>query len=54
MKKQILSLTIALLLSAPVAPLWAQKERSEIEEQYKWNVYDLYESEQLGTKARRS
>ncbi len=52
MKKQILSLTIALLLSAPVAPLWAQKERSEIEEQYKWNVYDLYESEQAWNQSK--
>ncbi len=46
MKKQILSLSLAFFLAGSTTTIWAQKERSEIDDQYKWNVYDLYSSEQ--------
>ncbi len=46
MKKQILSLSLAVFLAGSTTTIWAQKERSEIDDQYKWNVYDLYSSEQ--------
>ncbi len=47
MKKQMLSFSMAALMLAGVATgASAQKERSEIADKYKWNVYDLYNSDE--------
>lgn len=35
-----------------LSPAIAQKERSEIEDQYKWNVNDLYESDEAWAEAK--
>lgn len=47
MKKHVITLA-AILCGMTVIPFnaMAQKERSEIEEKYKWNVYDLYANDE--------
>ncbi len=47
-----LALVLAAVLSAPAAPLAA--ERSEVPDKYKWNLADLYPSEAAWTQAKES
>lgn len=46
MKRQLIAASLsAMMLAGAVTNASAQEERSEIADQYKWNVYDLYESD---------
>jgi oligoendopeptidase F len=47
-----LALVLAAVLSAPAAPLAA--ERSEVPDKYKWNLADLYPSEAAWSQAREA
>ncbi len=51
MKKTTFRVTLLALLLIPFL-VNAQKERSEIHDQYKWNVKDLYESDQAWKQAK--
>ncbi len=51
MKAKII--TVATLATLININIMAQKERSEIAEQYKWNVYDLYNNDAAWTTAKQ-
>lgn len=51
MKAKII--TVATLATLININIMAQKERSEIAEQYKWNVYDLYNNDATWTTAKQ-
>ncbi len=53
MKKTSISiLSLAILLLMTVFNVNAQKDRSEIDDKYKWNFTDLYESDAVWSKAK--
>ncbi len=52
MKYTQLITTAALLLSATTINTMAQTEREEIDEKYKWNVYDLYSNDTEWNKSK--
>jgi len=53
MKRQILKTAMGAMLFATVAiNTSAQKERSEIDDKFKWNVYDLYQSDEAWNQTK--
>ncbi len=52
MKKVSTTLLSIALMLVTVMPSFAQKERSEIEDKYKWNFTDLYESDAAWSAAK--
>lgn len=55
MKRIDLKLTgLAILLLALFAPAFAQLERTDVEEQYKWNLTDIYETEDAWRESKEA
>jgi len=52
MKKLSMTLLSLVLMLATTLPAFAQKERSEIEDKYKWKFSDLYESNEAWSAAK--